>query len=177
MAYLVKRSGDRIEIRESRSTAKGPRSRQLARFAGALTPATLAHAAARATRPFDADDLVRRARVMGIPIDARGPEKEARALLARLRRGDAIDPVLAGLLVRALSEVAIAKVPEDVAEVSEWIGATPASRGAALHDLLDTFGRIAASSPPRRERPRTPYPRISSVAKSGKEGRRARVGP
>jgi hypothetical protein len=165
MAYLVKRSGDRIEIRESRSTPKGPRSRPLARFVGALTPAVLARAAARATRPFDADALLRRARVMGIPIDTRGPEPEARALLARLRRGDAIDPILAGLLVRALAEVATAKVPEHVAEVAEWIGATPATRGAALRDLLDTFGRIAASRPPRRERPRTPYPRISSAAK------------
>lgn len=165
MAYLVIRDRDRIEIRESRSTAKGPRSRQLARFSGALTPAVLARAAARATRPFDPQALVRRARVMGIPVEARGPEREARALLARLRRGDAIDPVLAGLLVRALEGVATAQVPEDVAEVSEWIGATPASRGAALRDLLDTFGRIAASRPPRRERPKTPYPHISSAEK------------
>ena len=165
MAYLVKRSGDRIEIRESRSTPKGPRSRQLARFSGALTPAVLARAAARATRPFDADELMRRARVMGIPTAARGPEIEARALLARLRRGDEIDPVLAGLLVRALSEIPTAQVPEELADVSEWIGASPASRGAALRDLLDAFGRIAAARSPRRERPRTPYPRFSSASR------------
>jgi hypothetical protein len=163
MAYLVKRAGDRIEIRESRSTAEGPRSRQLARFAGSLTPAVLARAAARATRPFDADALIRRARVMGIPVDTRGPEREARALLARLRRPDAIDPVMAGLLQRALDGAATARTPEHVAEVAEWIGASPADRGAALRDLLDTFGRIAASSPPRRERPRKAYPRFSSA--------------
>ncbi len=163
MAYLVRRAGDRIEIRESRSTPQGPRSRQLARFAGGLTPAVLARAAARATRPFDAEALIRRARVMGIAIEARGPEREARALLARLRRGDTIDPVMAGLLVRALDGAVTTEIPEHVAEVAEWIGASPATRGAALRDLLDTFGRIVASSPPRRERPRKSYPRFSSA--------------
>jgi hypothetical protein len=163
MAYLVKRSGDRVEIRESRSTPRGPRSRQLARFAGALTPAVLARAATRATRPFDARALARRAQAMGIPVATLAPEHEARALLARLRRGDAIDPVMAGLLVRALEGAATAPVPEAVAEVSEWLGAPKAARGAALRDLLDTFGRIAASRPPRRTRPPKVFPRFSSV--------------
>lgn len=168
MAYLVRHAGDRIEIRESRATAKGPRSRQLARFAGALTPAVLARAAARATRPFDAEALVRRARVMGIPVESRGSEPEARALLARLRRADPIDPVMAGLLVRALEETEKAPLPEQVAEVAEWIGVPPAARGAALRDLLDAFGRIADARPPRRERPRKPYPRFSSTRSPGR---------
>jgi hypothetical protein len=163
MAYLVRRAGDRIEIRESRSTPKGPRSRQLARFAGALTPAVLASAAARATRPFDAKALTRRARSMGIPVETRAPETEARALLARLGRGDAIDPVMAGLLRRALEGVASAAVPEHLAEVAEWIGVPAAVRGAALRDLLDTFGRIAASRPIRRTRPQAVFPRFSSA--------------
>lgn len=173
MAYLVKRPGNRIEIRESRATPQGPRSRQLARFAGALTPAVLARAAARATRPFDADALIRRARDLGIAIEARAPEREARALLARLRRGDAIDPVMAGLLVHALAGVETATLPEPVAEVGEWLGASAATRGAALRDLLDTYGRIAASRPPRRVRPRTPYPRFSSAGKARKKKTRA----
>lgn len=163
MAYLVRRAGDRTEIRESRSTSRGPRSRQLTSFRGALTPATLARAATRATRPFDANALVRRARVMGIPVTAGDGEREARALLARLRRGDPIDPVMAGLLVEALDGVAAEPVPEALADVSEWIGATPAARGAALRDLLDTFGTIAASRPERRSLPRKPYPRFSSA--------------
>jgi len=162
MAYLVRRAGDRVEIRESRSTAKGPRSRPLVRFGGALTPAVLARAAARATRPFDAEALRRRARVMGIPVDLRAPEREARALLARLRREDAIDPVMAAVLVRALEGAATARIPEPLTEVAEWIGATPAARGAALRDLLDAYGRIAASRPAPRERPRRSFPRFSS---------------
>lgn len=163
MAYLVERAGDRIEIRESRSTPRGPRSRQLASFVGALTPAVLARAAARAARPFDARALVRRAQTMSIPVDARAKELEARALLGRLRRADAIDPVMAGLLVRALDGVTTATVPEHLAEVSEWIGAPPAARGAALRDLLDTFGRIVASRPPRKTRRRKAFPRFSSA--------------
>ncbi len=162
MAYLVRHAGDRVEIRESRATAKGPRARQLARFAGPLTPAVLARAAARATRPFDAEALIRRARVLGIPVETRGPEREARALLARLRRADPIDPVMASLLVRALEGAPKSPLPEEVAEVAEWIGAPPAARGAALRDLLDAFGRIAGSRGPLRERPRKPFPRFSS---------------
>ena len=163
MAYLVERAGERIEIRESLSTPRGPRSRQLARFVGALTPAILAGAAARATRPFDARVLVRRAQAMGIPVDQRAPEKEARALLGRLQRGDPIAPVMAGLLVRALEGVATAPVPEHLADVSEWLGSPLAARGAALRDLLDAFGRIAASRPPPRTRPRKIFPRFSSA--------------
>ncbi|GAG31193.1 unnamed protein product, partial [marine sediment metagenome] len=105
MAYLVKRTGNRIEIRESRSTPRGPRSRQLTRFSGALTPAVLARAEAQASRTFDPAALVRRARVMGIPVAEQARESEARALLARLRRGDPIDPVMAGLLARALEGI------------------------------------------------------------------------
>lgn len=163
MAHLVKRAGDRIEIRESRSTPRGPRSRQLARFRGALTPAILARAMASATRPFDVDALIRRARGLGIPVETRAPEGEARALLGRLQRGDAIDPVMTGLLVRALDGLATAPVPEHLAEVSEWIGSPVAVRGAALRDLLDTFGRIAASRPARRTRPEEIFPRFSST--------------
>ncbi len=163
MAYFVRRDRDRIEIRESRTTPRGPRSRQLTRFVGPLTPAVLARAQARATRPFDARALTRRALVLGIPVLTRSPEKEARALLERLQRKDPIDPVIAGLLVRALDGVGTAPVPEHLAEVSEWIGAAPAARGAALRDLLDTFGRIAASRPSRRARPRQTFPRFSSA--------------
>jgi hypothetical protein len=163
MAYLVMRPSDRIEIRESLSTSRGPRSRQLARFAGALTPVVLARAAARATRPFDAAALIRRARVLGIPVESHAQETEARALLARLRRDDAIDPVMAGLLVSALDGVTTTPVPEPLAEVSEWIGSTPTARGAALRDLLDMFGRIVAARPPRRARPREIFPSFSSA--------------
>ena len=94
MAYLVRRSPTRFEIRESRSTPRGPRSRVLASFLEALTRDVLDRAAARATRPVNAAALVRRARTLGIPVLERSREPEARALLSRLRRGDPLDPDL-----------------------------------------------------------------------------------
>jgi hypothetical protein len=167
MAYLVRRSPTRIEIRESRSTLKGARSHVLASFPEALTRDVLNRAAARATRPFNADTLVRRARAMGVPVLERSREPEARALLSRLRRGDPLDPVLAASLRRALARLPESPIPEPLAEVSEWVGASAAERGAALRELLDLYGRIARSRPPRRQRERERFPRFSSRRKTG----------
>lgn len=162
MAYLVRRSAARVEIRESHASARGPRSRVLASFSGTLTRDVLDRAAARATRPFDARALVRRARAAGIPVLERSREPEARALLARLRRADPLDPALAAALRRALERLPEAPVPEAQAEVSEWLGASAAERGAALRQLLDLYGRIAASRPQQRRRERARFPRFSS---------------
>jgi hypothetical protein len=162
MAYLVRRSPTRIEIRESRSTPKGPRSRVLASFPEALTRDVLDRAATQATRPFDAATLVRRARAQGIPVLERSREPEARALLSRLRRGDPLDPVLAASLKRALERLPEVPIPESLAEVSEWVGASAAERGAALRELLDVYGRIVHSRPPRRRRERARFPCFSS---------------
>lgn len=167
MAYLVRRGLDRIEIRESLATPRGPRARVLASFTGALTPDVLARAAAQASRPFDPRALVRRARVRGIEVAERSREAEARALLARLRRDDPLDRVMAGLLRRALEGVPAEEPPEALAEAAAWVGAGPAERGAALRELLDTYGTIAASRPTRRARPRERFPRFASVGETG----------
>jgi hypothetical protein len=167
MAYLVRRSPTRVEIRESRSTPKGPRSRVLASFPEPLTRDVLDRAAARATRSFDAAGLVRRARAQGIPVLERSREPEARALLSRLRRGDPLDPVLAASLRTALARLPEAAIPESLADVSEWVGASAAERGAALRELLDLYGHIARSRPPRRRRPRERFPRFSSRREAG----------
>jgi hypothetical protein len=167
MAYLVRRSPTRVEIRESRATPRGPRSRVLASFADALSRDVLDRAAARASRPFDRDALVRRARTLGIPVVERSREPEARALLARLRRRDPLDPVLAAALRRALARLPEAPIPEPLAEVSEWVGASAAERGAALRDLLDLYGRIAASRPSPRRPEQARFPRFSSQRKAG----------
>jgi hypothetical protein len=162
MAYLVRRSPARVEIRESRATPKGPRSFVLASFSGPLTPQILERAAARARRPFDARMLSRRARTAGVPIAASTHEPEARSLLARLRRSDPLEPGLASALRRELSRLPGGPVPETLAEVSEWLGTGPAQRGAALRDLLDLYGRIATSRMPRRQRERPRFPHFSS---------------
>jgi hypothetical protein len=167
MAYLVCRSPTRFEIRESRTTPRGARSRVLTSFPEALTRDALNRAAARATRPFDAAALVRRARALGIPVRERSREPEARALLSRLRRGDPLDPVLAASLRRALARVPEEPIPESLAEVSEWVGASAAERGAALRELLDLYGRIADARPPRRTRAHARFPRFSSRRQAG----------
>jgi len=167
MAFLVRRGPERVEIRESVVTPRGPRARVLASFTGALTPGVLARAAARASRPFDAGALLRKARARGIAVAERSSEPEARALLARLRRDDPVDPVLAELLQRALDGVAREAPPEAIGEVADWVGAGAAERGAALRELLDTYGAIAASRPTRRTRPRERFPRFTSVVEAG----------
>jgi hypothetical protein len=167
MAYLVRRSPNRVEIRESRATPRGARSRVLASFSETLTRDVLERAAARASRPFDAGVLVRRARALGIPVRERSREPEARGLLSRLRRGDPLDPVLVASLRHALARIPEAPIPEPLAEVAEWVGASAAERGAALRDLLDLYGRIERSRTPRRRRESARFPRFSSRRKAG----------
>jgi len=167
MAYLVRRGDRRIEIRESVSTPRGPRSRVLVSFTGPLTPDVLDRAAARAHRRFDAAALRRRARATGVPVVDVRQEPEARALLARLRRRDPLDPVLAAALRRALSQVPEAPISDDLVEVTEWIGAGAAERGAALRDLLDLASRIETARPRPRTRERARFPRFSSRRRAG----------
>jgi hypothetical protein len=69
---------------------------------------------------------------------------------------------MATLLRRALERAPVEPVPERLAEVAEWVGAPEVERGRALRDLLDLYGRIAASRPALRERERRRFPRFSS---------------
>ena len=161
MAFFHRR-GRRIEIRESVSTPRGPRSRVLASFSGALTPDVLARAARKATRPFDAWALAQRAAEEGFQVCSIPREPEARALLARLRRSDRIDPRLVTLLREALGRVEAEPLPEALTDVADWIGASDRDRGVALHDLLRLTDRILQSTPERRRPPQPDFPRFSS---------------
>jgi hypothetical protein len=162
MAYFVHRGADRLELRESVATPRGPRSRTLLSFREPLTSDLLAHAISRASRPLDSASLMRLAREKGIRVSEVTRESEARDLLARLRRPDRLDPVLVSLLQRALEHHPARPVPEELAEAAEWVGATPAERGRALRGLLRLYDRIRRNRPPRRERPRRSFPRFSS---------------
>ena len=68
MAYVYLRKNGRVEIREAHSTRKGPRSRTLASFQGALTEEHLGRAESAATRRFDRAAIRARARKLGVPI-------------------------------------------------------------------------------------------------------------
>jgi len=162
MAYLVRRSGDRFDLREASATPAGPRSRTLATFRPPLTPEILERAAARATRPFDRAAILARAAQLGVAATERREDRSAREVLALLRAGAAIDPVLVTLLREALAEAASAPVPEHLAEVAEWVGVPAERRGAAVRDLLRLSDRIVKARGEVRSRPKGQFPRFSS---------------
>jgi hypothetical protein len=162
LAYLVRRASGRVEIRESVATPRGPRSRTLATFRGALTPEVVDEAQRRASRPLERARLEARAAALKVPVTERREDRPARELLAALRSGAAVDPVLVTLLKQALDPLPGVPAPAPLAEVAEWVGADSSRRGAALRDLLRLSDRIARSRQPGRARPQVPFPRFRS---------------
>ncbi len=160
MAYLYQRKDGRVEVREARATERGPRSYTLASFRGPLTEPLLDRAASAARRPFDRERLRRAAAEKGIPVARADAGAQARALIAALRDGAGLDPVLVGVLREQLAAHAAATVPEELADAVEWIGADPRSRGRTLRDLLRLYGRIGASPDAATPVARAPRPRI-----------------
>jgi hypothetical protein len=161
MAYLYLRKSGRVEIREAHSTPRGPRSRTLASFRGALSEEHLERAESAATRPFDRAAIRLRATELGVPIVRASASSDARSLLARLRSGARIDPVLVGLLREQLDGRACAPVPDELADVAEWIGASDYERGLALRDVLRLYDTIARSRDPVREPEAARFPRFA----------------
>jgi hypothetical protein len=153
MAYVVARPGRRFEIRESRATPLGPRARTLATF-GVLDGAVVARAAERSASTLDVHALRASARRAGAPVAVDdGPDRAARALLARLAGGHHPSPVLTALLTDQLAGSPGGAVPDAARGVVPWIDASPAQRGDALRDLLLLADRLP---PPRMKRPRFP---------------------
>jgi hypothetical protein len=131
-------------------------------FRGALTPELLDAAGRRATCAFDRARLAARAEALGVAVSERREDRAARELLAALRAGAPIDPVLVGLLKRELRRLPAAAPPAPLADVAEWVGADERRRGRALRDLLRLSDRVARSRPRRRPRPDAPFPRFRS---------------
>jgi hypothetical protein len=156
MAFVVARPGGRFEIRESVVTPSGPRARTLAVFR-TLTSEVVARAAARALRPYDAAKIRARARQLGAPAPRDPAAATARRLLAELRAGDSVPPVLSDALRRQLPALS-GPVPDTIGDALLWAGADDASRGRALWDLLD----LATHLPQRRRPSASAFPRISS---------------
>jgi hypothetical protein len=161
MAYLYLRKSGRVEIREAHSTPRGPRSRTLASFRGALTDEQLDRAESQSTRPFDREALRLRAAAIGVPVARSDADAETRALLARLRGGARIDPVLVSVLRAQLDECATAPLPDELADVIEWVGAGEHERGLALRDVLRLYDTIERSRDPVRETEAARFPRFS----------------
>jgi hypothetical protein len=154
MAFIVATQKGNFEIRESRSTSAGPRSRTLASFRE-LTDETIAKAQARAVKPPSADELREAALRAGAPVAPLPVDHAARDLLGKLAKGQRPDPMLRRLLLDALANEGrndrpsdpSATVSDSARSASEWVGATPAERGAALEDLL-----LLADALPLRQR-------------------------
>jgi hypothetical protein len=127
MAYLVRRSASSWEVRESRQTPEGPRSRTLARFRE-MDDAVLATVLAGAQGPVDSARLREAARRAGVPEGDLSVDRAARVILAGAARGAYPMPGLR----RRLQEVASGPGSPD----ARWLTATPSERGAALRDLL-----------------------------------------
>ena len=161
MAYLVRRAGGNVQIRECVRTERGPRSRMLASFRGALDDHALDQAARKAVRPLDREDLIAKAQTMGVGWTS-STSVAARQLVKRLRRGRTLDPVLVRLLKESLSDMTETELADDLDEAADWVGTSDEERGATLRGLLrlsDAIARSRDALPPSR---RQPYPPINS---------------
>lgn len=166
MAFVVPRKRGGYEIRESRSTPDGPRSRTLATFKE-LTDEVIESARARATKSLSQEDLQRAAQRAGVPGPRDPVDRAARELVAELGKGHRVDPTLRNLLLDLLrrdgSQTAAIPPPASDAKrsVAEWMASTPRERGRSLFDLL-----LLADALPHSGRVGKPleFPRLDSSA-------------
>jgi len=163
MAFVVPTRQGSFEVRESRNTPKGPRSRTLVSFRE-LTDEVVQRAREKATKPPSAEELRRAARRAGAPV-ARPPiEQAARELIAELARGRRLNPtlhqMLSELLQRGYREDGEGSPANEAARsVAIWMAATPEERGKALVDLLLLADALPSSG--RRGKPLL-FPRLDS---------------
>lgn len=161
MAFVVPTKRGAFEIRESRSTPKGPRSRTLASFSE-LDEEAIERAEEKATKPLSAEVLKAAARRVGAPIAPEPADQAARELLAELGKGESPKPKLKRLLAAMLDDPpAAATTPADPSRaVAMWMAATPQERGKTLVDLL-----LLADALPHGTRRGKPlrFPRLDSA--------------
>jgi hypothetical protein len=163
MAFIVPTKRGTFEVRESRSTPGGPRSRTLATFTE-LTDEVIEKVLARAVKPPTAEELREAARRAGAPVPGTPAEEAARETLRLLSRGDRLEPMLKRLLRDALEreergDSAADPVSDNARSAAEWAGASPGQRGEALRDLLE----LADAIPIRVRRPEIGFPRLRSA--------------
>jgi hypothetical protein len=150
MAFVTTGRNGAFEVRESRSTPTGPRSRTLATFRE-LDEATIRKVIERAESPPEREELIQAALRAGATVSVRPVDEAARTLLRSMARGEQPDPRLVHLLRDALSG--------EGTSAAEWIGTSLAERGEAAKDLL-----LLVDAVPLRPRPkRIGFPRIDST--------------
>ena len=137
MAFVVPTKRGKFELRESRSTPDGPRSRTLATF-GELTDEVIEKAQERAAARLDPDLVREAARRSGATVAPPPADQAARGLIAELGRGRTPEPRLRRLITTMLDQgQTAATAPSDPGvAVAEWMDSTPVERSRALVDLL-----------------------------------------
>lgn len=155
-SVIANRSG-RWEVRESVSTAAGPRSRTLATFVE-LTSDVVERALSRASTGFAADDLRRAALRAGAPVAVAPADRAAIALLAEGRSGALPRAGLQRLVRETLRDDL--EPPSDASRsAAAWVGVGAVQRGEALRDLL----LLADALPAPRRAQRSDFPRLASA--------------
>ena len=160
MAFVTRRADGRFEIRESRTTPRGPRARTLVTFR-AIDDNVLDRAAARAHGRFDREALRGRAVELGAPEAGSAAQSAGRRLLTELSRGRRPSPVMTRLLARGLDAAGPGDEQhsgEALAGALDWLDATPDTRGRALRELLLLTDRLPVHVRGRALR----FPRIAS---------------
>lgn len=167
MAYVVETKRG-YEVRESRSTPKGPRSRTLVTFRE-LSPEVIEKARARAAKAPEPAALREAAIRAGAPLAEEPVDRAAREMLRLVAGGATVDPMLRRLLLDALgneerrASAASPSPPPAVSDAaraaSQWVGVSPEERGAALVDLLG----LADALPFEFRSDHIEFPRLSST--------------
>lgn len=163
MAFIVPTRQGRFEIRESKVTAKGPRSQTLVSFKE-LTDEVIEKAREKAAKAPDADELRSAARRAGAPVARPPTDQAARELIAELAKGQRLDPTLRQILLELLrrgyrEDRDPAPANEAARSVAIWMAATTEERGRALVDLLLLADALPSGG--RRGKPLR-FPRLDS---------------
>jgi hypothetical protein len=151
MAFVTPTRNGSFEVRESRATPDGPRSRTLATFRE-LDAATIDKVIERAENPPTREALIEAALRAGAPLAPAPVEAAARALLRSLARGEALSSRNRRLLLDALNGESM--------QAAEWLGTSLTERGEVLRDLLTLGDAI----PIRRRPDKISFPRIDSIS-------------
>jgi hypothetical protein len=150
MAFVTATRNGTFEVRESRSTPDGPRSRTLASFRE-LDEATIRKVIDRAEKTPTREELIEAVLRAGAPLAHAPVEAAAHALLRSLARGETLSSRNRRLLLDALNGKSTS--------AAEWLDVPLAERGAALEQLL-----LLADAVPIRRRPaKIGFPRLDSA--------------
>lgn len=166
MAFVVATKPGQFEVRESRNTPAGPRSRTLATFRE-MSDEVIEKARSRAVKPASPERLRRAAIRAGAPVEGAPVDRAARETLKRLAGGESLDPMLRNLLLDALAPRVDGGRPADPSttvsdaarSAAGWIGASQERRGEALRDLLE----LADALPVRIRSEEIGFPRLKSA--------------